>query len=348
MTQDQPAPATRTRLKPRTSGERLRQVAILGTGSAAPERVLDNTELEQLVDTTDDWIVTRTGMRERRIVAPGEGASDLAAAAGRRALEQAKLAPEDVELIIIATFTPDRPLPATACYVQEKLGCTHAAGFDLSIACTGFVNALMTADSLVAVGTFRNALVIGVEVMSSVTDYEDRDSCILFGDAAGAAVVGTDSPSGELLDHVVRIDGSGTELIAIPSGGSVAPINADRLEAREQFLRLSGRQVFKFAVSAICDVVSEMITRNGLTIADINCFVPHQANLRIIEAAAARLGIDMDRVVVNIERYGNTSAASVPLALDEAARGGKIKSGDLVCLVAFGAGLSWGATLLRW
>ncbi|MCA8941362.1 MAG: ketoacyl-ACP synthase III [Planctomycetes bacterium] len=326
----------------------MRRAGIVGTGSSVPERILSNEELERMVETSDEWIRTRTGMRERRIAAPGQGASDLAVAAARGALRAAELDADKLELIIVATFTPDRPLPATACYVQRKLGATNAAGFDLSIACTGFINALMTADSLVAGGMFRNALVIGTEVMSSVTDYQDRDSCVLFGDAAGAAVVGADASEGQILDHVVKIDGQGTEMISIPSGGSAAPLTADRLEARENFLRLSGRQVFKFAVNAIGDVVGEILLRNGYTIADVDLFVPHQANLRIIEAAATRLGIDMDRVIVNIDRYGNTSAASVPLALDEAASTGRLKRGDLVCLVAFGAGLSWGATLLRW
>ena len=323
-------------------------MGILGTGSEFPARVLTNDDLSQMVETSDEWIRSRTGMRERRIVEGGQATSDLAVEAGRKALEQAKLKPEELELIIVATFTPDRPLPATACYVQHKLGATDAAGFDLSIACTGFVNALMTADSLVACGTFRNALVIGAEVMSSVTDYEDRDSCVLFGDAAGAAVVGTRDEGGELLDHVVKVDGSGTEMIWVPAGGSKQPIDAAAIDAHDQFLKLSGRQVFKFAVSAISDIVREIVTRNGLTIEDVDLFIPHQANLRIIEAAAARLEIPLDKVVVNIDRFGNTSAASVPLALDEAARAGRIQRGDLVCMVAFGAGLSWGATLMRW
>jgi 3-oxoacyl-[acyl-carrier-protein] synthase-3 len=309
---------------------------------------LTNEDLEKLVDTTDEWIQSRAGMRERRIVAKGQATSDLAVAAGRAALERAKLTAEELELIIVATFTPDRPLPATACYVQSKLDAKNAAGFDLSIACSGFVNALMTADSLVAGGTFRNALVIGAEVMSSVTDYEDRESCVLFGDAAGAAVLGSRSGTGEILDHVVKIDGTGSEMISVPAGGSLRPIDAEAVAARDHFLKLRGRQVFRFAVTAICDVVAEIITRNGFTIDDIDWFVPHQANLRIIEAAATRLDIDLSRVVINIGRFGNTSAASVPLALDEAVRDGRIESGQLVCLVAFGAGLSWGATLLRW
>lgn len=326
----------------------MRRVGVLGTGSEFPARILGNADLEKLVETTDEWIQTRTGMRERRLVAPGQAASDLAAVAGQKALDRAELAADELELIIVATFTPDRPLPATASYVQQKLAATHAAGFDLSMACSGFINALMTADSLVAGGTFRNALVIGTEVMSSVTNYEDRDSCILFGDAAGAAVIGTSKGTGEILDHVVRLDGSGANMITIPAGGSAEPLDAEKLATARHKLELSGRQVFKFAVNAIGDVVDEILTRNGFTIQDVDWFVPHQANLRIIEAAATRLGIDVDKVVVNIQRFGNTSAASVPLALDEAASDGRIKPGDLVLMVAFGAGLSWGATLVRW
>lgn len=300
-----------------------------------------------MVNTSDEWIRSRTGMRERRIADKGEATSDLAVRAGRAALERAGMEPAQTELIIVATFTPDRPLPATACYVQQKLGAPNAAGFDLSIACTGFVNALMTADSLVAGGLFRNALVIGCDTMSAVTNYEDRESCVLFGDAAGAAVLGTGTQSGEIIDHVVRIDGTGAGLITIPAGGSETPVDEQQLADRNHLLQLNGRQVFKFAVKVICDIIGEITIRNGLTLEDIDWFVPHQANLRIIESASERLGIDRERVVVNVERYGNTSAASVPLAFDEAVRDGCIKPGQLVCLVAFGAGLSWGATLLR-
>lgn len=342
-----PTPTARHRLKPLSRDERYRRVAIFGTGSAIPERILSNAELESLVETSDDWIRSRTGMSERRIVEPGQTTSDLAVDAARKALDRAKLDAAAVELIIVATFTPDRPLPATACFVQHKLGAPHAAGFDLSIACSGFVNALMTADALVAGGLFRNALVIGVDVMSAVTNYTDRDSCVLFGDAAGAAVIGTEAPTGEIIDHVARIDGGGAEMITIPAGGSETPLDTAKLAANRHKLELHGRQVFKFAVNAIGDIVDEITTRNGLKIADIDWFVPHQANLRIIEAAATRLGIPSEKVVVNIERYGNTSAASVPLAFDEAMRDGRIQPGQLVCLVAFGAGLSWGATLLR-
>ncbi len=327
---------------------RLRRVGILGTGADAPKRVLSNADLEKLVDTSDEWIRTRTGMRERRIVEPGQANSDLSIAAGRRALERAGLAASDLQLIVVATVTPDTICPPTACYVQHGLGATGAAGFDISVACSGFVNGLLTAESLLASGAFDNALVIGADVLSTITDYQHRDTCVLFGDGAGAVVLGVDTDRGEILDTLVGIDGSRAEMIHVRAGGSRHPASAETVAARDHFLRLDGRKVFKFAVSKICEVVDEILGRNGLSIEDLDMLVPHQANLRIIEAAATKLGLGPDRVAVNIQCYGNTSSASIPLALDEFARGGELQPGQLVCMVAFGGGLSWGATLVRW
>lgn len=300
------------------------------------------------MDTSDEWIVARTGVRERRIVAPGQTVSDLATTAAHRALAQSGLGVEELQLIVVATVTPDHVCPPTACLVQAKLGAARAAGFDVSAACSGFANALLAAHDLVATGSFANALVIGADVLSSITDYEDRASCILFGDGAGAVVLGPDPEDREILDHVVGIDGSGADLILVPAGGSAKPASHETVDRREHYLRLDGRQVFRFAVSKMCEVVESIAERNGIEIADLDLLIPHQANLRIIDAAVQRLGMAPDRVLINVDRFGNTSSASVPLALDEAARTGRLRRGDLLCMVAFGGGLSWGASLVQW
>lgn len=326
----------------------LRRVGIFGVGSCVPDRVLSNEDLERMVATSDEWIVARTGMKERRIVAPGQATSDLSTVAAERALEQAGLAPEDVELILVATVTPDYQTPSTACLVQERIGARRAAAFDIAAACSGFVNALKTAHGLLAAGAYRNAVVIGAEVLSSITNYEDRESCILFGDAAGAMVLSAEDGGGEIIDHYVGVDGSGADLIIIPRGGSKEPVTPENIGEREHFLRVKGRPVFRFAVGKFCEIVEEIVRRNACTLDDVDLFVPHQANLRIIEAAASKLGIDMDRVLVNVDRYGNTSSASIPLAMDEAVREGRVKKGDLVCMAAFGGGLTWGVSLVRW
>ena len=333
---------------PVDSERHLRRVGLLGTGSNDPDRILSNSDLERMVETSDQWIRERTGMRERRIVGPNQATSDLAIEAGRRAVEQAGLAPEEIELIVVATVTPDTIFPPVACLVQHALGASKAAGFDLSAACSGFVNALMTADSLIAGGRYDNALVIGADVLSSITDYENRNTAVLFGDAAGAVVLGADTGRHEIIDHLVGIDGSGQDLICLPAGGSRKPASAQTVANGEHFMQLEGRKVFKFAVTAICNVVGEILARNGYSISDVDLLIPHQANLRIIEAANSKLGIDPARVVVNIERFGNTSSASIPLALDEIVRGERIQPGDLLCIVTFGGGLTWGASLIRW
>jgi 3-oxoacyl-[acyl-carrier-protein] synthase-3 len=341
-------PVTRTKNGPVQRQKTLHRVGVLATGACIPERVLTNRDFERLVDTSDEWIVTRTGVRERRIVAAGQATSDLAISAARRALSDSEVAPADVQLIVVATVTPDHPCPPTACIVQQNLGATRAAGFDVNAACSGFVNALITGHNLVATGAFGNALVIGADVLSAITDYEDRASCILFGDGAGAVLLAPDPVERELLDHVIGIDGSGADLITMKAGGSRHPARRETVERREHFLRLEGRKVFRFAVSKMCEVVEEITTRNGMRVGEIDLLIPHQANLRIIEAATERLGIPMERVLINVERFGNTSAASIPMALDEAVRTGRLERGDLVCMVAFGGGLSWGASLLRW
>jgi 3-oxoacyl-[acyl-carrier-protein] synthase III len=330
------------------ASRRLRSVGILGMGTDVPERVLSNADLEKMVETSDEWIRERTGMVERRIARDDQATSDLATAAGRRALDSAGMAPEDLQLIIVATATADTTFPPTACYVQHGLGAVNAAGFDVTVACSSFISALMTAEALVAAGTFENALVIGADKLSSIVDYEDRNTCVLFGDGAGAVLLGADRGHGQIIDHVSGVDGSRTDVIIRKAGGSRRPATAETVAAKEHFMHMEGRKVFKFAVQVVTNSVEKILAKNGYTIGDLDLLIPHQANLRIIESATARLGIDPARVAVNIEKYGNTSSASIPLALGEAVESGQLKEGQLVCLVAFGGGLSWGATLLRW
>ena len=341
-------PVTRQRTSRQVAGAALRRVGILGTGSYVPDRVLSNADLELLVDTSDEWIRARTGMRERHIAAPGQATSDLAVNASVHALEQAGLAAADLDLILVATVTPDYICPPAACLVQHRLGAVRAAGFDISAACSGFINALMTGHKLVASGAYENALVIGADVLSSITDYQDRESCVLFGDGAGAVVLGADTGDHLLLDHVLHIDGAGADLIRVPAGGSRLPASHETVEHRLHFLSIQGQKVFKFAVAKFSELVEEIIARNGLALEDIGLMIPHQANRRIIEAALKKLGIAEERVFVNVDRVGNTSSASIPMALDEAARRGRIEPGQLVCMVTFGGGLTWGASLLRW
>jgi 3-oxoacyl-[acyl-carrier-protein] synthase-3 len=346
--EESPPREGRPRRARRQARRELTPARILGIGSYVPEGLLKNSDLERMVATSDEWILTRTGIRERRIVAPGQSTSDLAIEAARKALDRARLDAGDVELIVVATATPDQVTPATACHVQHGLGARRAAGFDLNAACSGFINALMTGHNLIASGAFANALVIGADSLSTITDYQDRESCVLFGDGAGAVVLGASEGEGELLDHVVHMDGGGAGLIAIPAGGSREPTSHATVDRRAHYLALEGREVFRFAVKKIGEVVAEMLDRHGLSVDDIGLLVPHQANRRILDAAVRSLGLDPSRVVVNIERYGNTSNASIPLALDEAELTGRLERGRLVLLVAFGGGLTWGASLLRW
>lgn len=323
-------------------------VRIVGTGHSVPDRVLTNADLEQMVDTSDEWIVARTGIRERRIVAPGQAASDLAVAAARDALSVAEIDPRTVELILVATVTADHLCPSAACLVQHQLGAQRAAGFDIAAGCSGFVNALMTADHLLHAGAYQNAVVIGVDVLSSITNYRDRGSCILFGDGAGAVVLQRGDRGPQVLDHIMRIDGQDSDMIIVRAGGSKTPTSQDTLDAGHHYLELQGREVFRFAVQVMGEMIDEILERNRLKVDELDFIVPHQANLRILEAGAKRLGIDMDKVVVNIDRFGNTSSASIPIALDEAVRAGRIERGHLVALPAFGGGLTWGTSLVRW
>ena len=310
-----------------------RQVGILGTGSYVPERVLTNGDLEKMVETNDEWIVTRTGIRERRIAAEGESTTDLAERAARAALEASGVAPEEVDLVIVATITGDRPFPSTACRLQERLGLPRAAAFDLQAACTGFIYALSAACQSVASGLCRHALVVGAERLSSITDYTDRNTCVLFGDGAGAVVLGPVEEGRGFRAFELGADGSGGDLLTLNEKG---------------FIAMNGREVFKFAVRIMGAAAEEALAKAGLTKADIDLLVPHQANVRIIDAALERLELPPEKCMVNLDRYGNVSAASIPLALDEAVRCGRVKPGDCVVLVGFGGGLTWGASVLIW
>lgn len=322
---------------------------IAGLGMYAPTRVLTNLDLERMVNTSDAWIRERTGIRERRIAAPEEAASDIALRAAREALDAAGLAAVEVDLIIAATSTPDMFFPATACLVQDRLGARRAAAFDLEAGCSGFVYGLAVGAQFINTGFYRNVLLIGVDVLSKVTNWEDRSTCVLFGDGAGAVVLQPVEPPKGILSVYLRADGSGGELLKMPAGGTRLPASTETVRKRQHCLYMNGREVFKFAVRAMEEAALEVLRRAGVNQGEVDCFIPHQANVRIIDALAKRLGLSPDKVVVNVDRYGNTSAASIPIAFYEALISGKIKSGEsLVLLVAFGAGLTWGAVLLRY
>lgn len=320
---------------------------IVGTGAYVPDRVLTNADLERMVATDDAWIVERTGIRERRIAAPGQACSDLGTRAAQQALAAAGIEPVDLDMILVATCTGDQPLPSTACLIQAQLGARCAAACDLSAACCGFVYALSVADAYVKTGS-RYVLVIGAEVMSAITDWTDRGTCILFGDGAGAAVVGpTEGHRGILSTHL-RSDGGLGELICVPGGGSTMPPNEKMIAEKAQYLKMRGNETYKVAIKTLEEVARETLSAHGLTVNDIDLYVPHQANIRILKAVAERLQLPMEKVFMNIDRYGNTSAASIPLALDEAVKAGRIKEGSLVMIGAFGAGLTWASALIRW
>jgi 3-oxoacyl-[acyl-carrier-protein] synthase-3 len=321
-------------------------VSVIGWGSAVPDARLSNAELEARVDTNDAWIVERTGIRERRIAAPGETASTLGTAAAADAIKSAGLSPTDIDLLVVATASPDTLMPHTGAYIGEALG-LHCGSFDVGAACAGFVYEFVVGASLVNAG-YEHVLIVGAETMSRVTDPEDRGTVILFGDGAAAAVLARSHDEPNLLGWDLGCDGSGASLIEIPAGGTRAPITAETLADRGQYMKMQGQEVFRRAVRAIVDSSTLTMERAGVSVGDVAWFVPHQANLRIIEAAAKRLGFGPDRTVTNIERYGNTSAASIPLALFEAVDDGRVHDGDLVLCAGVGAGLAWGSTLIRW
>lgn len=326
----------------------LHTPCITGTGSYVPERILTNAELEKLVATTDEWIMTRTGIRERHIARPDEPTSAMAAVAAQRALATAGVTADSVDMIIVATITPDMGFPNTACFVQREIGAHNAFCYDVEAACSGFVFALDIACQYVASGRIATALVIGAEKISCITDWSDRSLCVLFGDGAGAAVVQARPGRRGVMGTVLRSDGRLSHLLSLPGGGSRHPASAETLSQKLHYMKMDGKEVFKHAVTCMTDVARRAMAQAGVTLEQVKLVIPHQANLRIVNAIRDRLGGRDDQYFINLDRYGNTSAASVILALDEAARGGLLQRGDLVLLVAFGGGFTWGATLVEW
>lgn len=326
----------------------MMRAKITGTGSAVPARVMTNSDLEKLVDTSDEWIITRTGIKQRHIAAGNEYSSTFATMAAEKALAMAGIGAEELDLIIVGTVTPDFPFPSTACLVQHNLKARKAAAFDLSAACSGFLYGLSLADKSIRTGSAQKALVIGVEVLSRIVDWTDRNTCCLFGDGAGAVVVEARQGEQGILSTHIHSDGSYWELLYQPGVGGRNPAVQKTLDARLTYINMQGNEVFKLAVRAMEEVAHEALTANSLTPADIDLFIPHQANRRIIDAISKRLGVDAERVFINLERYGNTSSASIPIALDEASRDGRIKENDILLFDAFGGGLTWGAAMVRW
>ena len=325
-----------------------RTCSIAAVGSCVPEKVLTNQDLEKIVDTSDDWITSRTGIKERRLAADGEATSDLGTKAALQAMKRAGIAPEEIDLIIVATITPDMPFPSTACLIQEKIGARRAAAFDLEAACSGFVYALEIGQQFIMSRTYECVLVIGAEKLSSIIDWEDRNTCVLFGDGAGAVILRNRPDAHGLLTVKMGADGGKANILSMPGGGSLNPATPDSIQGRLHYLRMDGREVYKNAVTSMCAAAREVMERCHITIEDIKCVIPHQANKRILDAVGDRLGAKPEQVFMNLDRYGNTSAASVAIALDEAVDQGLIQRGDLVLLIVFGAGLTWGAAILEW
>lgn len=321
---------------------------VVGTGSAVPDRVLNNHDLEKMVETTDEWITTRTGIKERRIASSDEFTSTLATRAALNALDMAGIEPAELDMIIVATVTPDYPFPSTAVLLQNNIKAVNASAFDISAACSGFIYAASIVDKFIRSGTVKRALVVGSEILSRVVDWSDRNSCLLFGDGAGAVVLQADSGSSGILDTFMMSDGSNWELLYQPAPGNRNPASYKVVDERLAFVRMQGNEVFKLAVRAMEDAAIKVLSAGNMTPADVDLFIPHQANRRIIDAIGRRLGIPAEKVYVNIERFGNTSSASIPIALDEANRKGLLKPDNLLLLDAFGGGMAWGAATIRW
>ncbi len=323
-------------------------VGIIGTGSYVPEKVLTNADLEKMVDTSDAWIQERTGIKERRIAPEGVNASDMATEAAKKALEAANLTAEDLDCIIVATLTGDMAIPSTACLVQANLGATKAAAFDLSAACSGFVYSMITASTYVNAGLFKNVLVVGVEVLSRVVNWEDRNTCVLFGDGAGAAIISSVEEGYGMLGMDMGADGTGGMHLCIPSGGTALPATNERREEGLTFVHMNGQEVYKFAVKTMGKTVLKALEMANMGLEELDFFIPHQANTRIIKSAADRLHLTEDKVFINLPKYGNTSAASIAIALDEAVRAGKLQKGDNLAVAGFGAGLTWASLVMKW
>ena len=327
----------------------LRRAKITAVSHYLPERRLTNQELEKIVDTSDQWIVERTGIRERRVVAKGQATSDLGAAAAKRLLEQRGMDASEIELIIVATVTPDMFFPSSACLVQMKIGANRAWGFDLSGACSGFVYALATGAQFIASGTHKKVLVIGADVMTSIIDFHDRATCVLFGDGAGAVLL-EPAEEGEqgIIDFILRCDGDGGQFLYMPAGGSLNPASPETVAKNMHYVHQDGRNVFKFAVRGMADISEQIMARHGLSVSDLKLYIPHQANLRIINAAVEKMGLHESQVAVNIDRYANTTAGTIPICLSEAVESKRVQRKDLILLASFGAGFTWGSLLLRW
>lgn len=342
-----PTPASAPAADPRRGGGAVPRVAIAGTGMSVPARVLTNADFERMVDTSDEWITTRTGIKERRICADGQHAADLGAAASVAACAEAGLDPSDVDLVVCSTSTPDHLLPSTACEIQARLRAPRAGCFDVQAACSGFIYASAVAEGMLATGAYRNALVVAAEKMSAITDYTDRATCVLFGDGAGATVLKPGDGDRGILASVLRTDGTQMELLWRPAGGGVQPSTPETLSRRDEMLKQEGRQVYRYAVRAMTEAAREALARAGLGLEDVDWVIPHQANLRIMEGVAAQLGLPMSRMFVNIERYGNTSSATIPIALDEGRKTGVFVPGMVLLFVAFGSGFTWAAQVVR-
>jgi 3-oxoacyl-[acyl-carrier-protein] synthase III len=338
------------RMSPRQhrSNKPPRTVSIIGTGSYVPERILTNQDLEKIVDTTDQWIQTRTGIRERRIAKDNETTSDMSARAALAAMEQAKVAAEEIDLIIVATATPDCIFPATACYVQKKIRAINAACFDLSAACSGFLYALEVAQQFISTHVYNTVLIVGAEKLSTITDWTDRNTCVLFGDGAGAAILRNRPNSHGVISTHMGSDGDFSEILSMPGGGSRCPITAENVHLRLNTVKMLGKETYKQAVTSMFNAANRVLDEAGLQYEDIGCVIPHQANLRIIEAIAQRMGLPIEKFYINLDRFGNTSAAAVAIALDEAHRTGRIQTGDYILLVVFGGGLTWGSSVIHW
>jgi len=326
----------------------LKRARITGTGSCVPEKVMTNFDIEKFIDTSDEWIVTRTGIRERHIISDDQNTSDLATTAAKNAMEMAGVTAEEIDLIVLGTISADYPWPATACIVQENIGAKNATAFDISAACSGFLFALENAVAQIESGRIKKALVIGAEALSRIIDWEDRNTCVLFGDAAGAVVVEAVEGDKGILSTHSHSDGSYLELLYQPGFGTRHMPTEEALKKRNYFLQMQGNDVFKVAVRMLTEVAIEAVEHNGMTMEDVDLFIPHQANIRILEATAKRLKLPSDKVYINVDRFGNTSAATIPLALDEANRAGRLKENDIILLDAFGGGFTWASALLRW
>ena len=332
---------------PRSDKSR-RTVSIIGTGSYVPEKILTNADLSRMVDTSDEWITSRTGIKERRIAGKEEFTSDMAAKAALKAIKQAKISPTEINLILVATATPDMLFPATACFVQKKIGATNAACLDISAACAGFLFGIEIAQQFITSHTHDTVLVIGAEKLTSITNWNDRNTCVLFGDGAGAAILRHRGSAHGVISTYIGSDGQYTDILFMPGGGSRCPITRENVDLNLVTIHMTGKEVYKQAVTAMLSAAKKALEQAGLSIHDIACVIPHQANVRIINAIADRLGISRNKMFVNVDRYGNTSAAAVAIALDEANRSGRIKSGDYVLMVVFGGGLTWASTIIEW